>query len=252
MLKTRRAAALGRAVAFASSIALVSSTAIGIASAATLQIVGGTNATLPNGGVNGGFDPAGWPSYDGVGPGDNVKVFNATNIVGGGLKVLPAVVDLTFTFLGKEAGNTKHQVLWGGNQILHNTDLVGKSVPKPGYDTGPNGWVPLTFLTDGQYTGNAGSFIKNGTQVQEPNGSPGLYMAFSEVFTGNGSNGGPLGSSWVYAFFGDGLGDKDFDDMVVKIFAYSKLGSPGAGPVPLPPALVLFGSALVGLTSLAR
>ena len=169
----------------------------------------------------------------------------------GSLKVAPDIVNLTFTFLGKEAGNTNYQLLWDNSVILTNTDSVPTTFPTAQYNTAPNGWVPLTFKTNGLHTGNPNAYIKNGTEVSETGGA-GLYMSFSKVFVGGGSDGGLLGESWVYAFFGDGLGDHDFDDMIIKILAYSQPGGSGNSPVPLPPALVLFGSGLVGLMSLKR
>lgn len=177
--------------------------------------------------------------------------YNSTNIAGGGLKVAPDTVNLTFTFLGKEAGNTNYQLLWDNTVILTNTDSVPTTHSLVGYSTASsNGWVPLTFKTNGHHTGNPNAYIKNGTEVSANGG--GLYMAFSEIFVGGGVHGGVLGETWIYAFFGDGLGDHDFDDMVVKIAAFSQPGGSSTSPVPLPPALVLFGSGLMGLVSLGR
>ncbi len=45
----------------------------------------------------------------------------------------------------------------------------------------------------------------------------------------------------VIALFGDGAGDHDYDDMAIRISV-----------VPLPPALLLFGGALLGLAWLGR
>lgn len=257
MPTSKNAAGKSRFIALASSVALASTIALAGASAATLQVVGGVSAVLPVGGVNGGFDPSGtWNgvSNDGVNAGDTVKVFYGNTIANAGLKVAPFTVDLTFTFMGKEAGNTNQSIFWNSTELLSTGSSLGASKSVAGFNTQPNGWVPLTFKTDGQYTGNAGSYITNGVGAVQSGGA-GLYMAFSQVFTGDGSNGGVLGSSWVYAFFGDGLGDRDFDDMIVKIYAYSDPGASGSAgglEAPLPPALVLFGSALIGLGAMAR
>ena len=59
--------------------------------------------------------------------------------------------------------------------------------------------------------------------------------------------------AWTaYAFFDDGGGgnpaDADFDDMVVRITAVER----AIGQVPIPGALILFASGLLGLTALGR
>src|SRR5262249_35810817 len=96
---------------------------------------------------------------------------------------------------------------------------------------GPPSLVPFLFHT------------VDGGNLNAINGGPianGLHVAF---FYGNALH------SIVYAFFDDGGAgpDADYDDMVVKIEAFN-----AALQAPIPSALVLFGSALLGLTVLGR
>ena len=53
-----------------------------------------------------------------------------------------------------------------------------------------------------------------------------------------------INSSSLYLMFGDGFGDADFDDMVVRVDAVSA--------VPVPAAFWLFGTALIGFIGMSR
>jgi hypothetical protein len=201
------------------------------AEAATLSIVGGTvGGALPS-----NFNPAGWPSPNGVDDGSPITVFDSSNDeVGetgyGGLYVSPTSVTLRFTYLGKEAGNTNEAQIGFNNQVLFNTTnaSVGDSVDVSfgaGDIAGDPGLVPFLFQTLSEYTGGVVKTAVNGGLINDP-----LSIAFSAVF-----------GNTVYAFFGDGYGDHDFDDMTIAISV-----------VPIPPALLMFASGLAGLGLLAR
>lgn len=233
------AARVGRIVALLGSVAIAS--VVGHAQAATLSVSGGTANVIP-----GSFNPSGtWPS-DGIGVGSSISTFNAGNITSGGLFVTPSAVLIEFEFMGTEAGNTNSvdmQLSWNNTALFDNKVAVGYKTGLFAVDvstSSPPGLVPISFQTNGAFTGNANAVIANGTSVTAGSG---LNLSFSEVFNS-------VAGSWVYAFFGDGLGDSDYDDMIVKIYAYSTGG--GVPEVPLPPAVILFGTALVGLTVLGR
>lgn len=189
------------------------------ASAATLSVSGGTGGTLP-----GGFDPIGWSNPDGIGQGSNITIFTSANAAAGGLFVTPATsIQLTFTYMGTEAGNTNFsdsQLSWDNTALFNNkVTPVGTSVISTHANLG-SGLIPLLFRTLAEHTGGIVATAANGGPI-----AAALSIAYSEILFGN----------TVYAFFGDGLGDSDRDDMVVKITATV---------VPLPAAGLLFPTAL--------
>lgn len=188
---------------------------------ATLSIVGGSPSVLPS-----NFDPIGWGSPNGVNDGSAITTFSALNADSGGLYVTPSNVSLRFTFVGREAGNTNSaasELVWTGAGTLFNNQSasIGGSVTKSFNLI--DGLVPLLFRTLGQVTGGATEDAINGGPIDGD-----LGLAFSLVF-GQDKDGKPY--STVYAFFGDGLGDKDWDDMVLEISAISNVPLPGALPL---------------------
>ena len=219
--------------ALVASVAMFAAAPAQAVTTLSVDTTDGTTSVLP-----GNFDP----NVDGL-PfpmvvGDPITVFDTADPTGG-LEVTPSQnVTLRFTFVGKEAGNTNtaaSSFVWNGSDVLFDTlAAVGTSVTVTFSDLGiAPALVPFLFETNGACCGNPGAYAANGGPI-----SSGLAIAFSNVFStdmyGNAF-------STVYAFFGDGLGDKDFDDMVVEISA-----------VPVPPALLLFGSGLTELGLLAR
>ena len=193
---------------------------VGGASAATLQVVGGSPFTLQS-----NFNPAGWSNPDGIGVGTSITIFNSTNASSGGLEAVPSSgpVSLTFTYFGFEAAYTNDAegaFSFGGTPMFVNqTTPLGTSVTMPYTLTSP-GLIPFLFASTG-YSPTA--VATNGGPIN-PNVELGFVID-------------PDNSSIAYAFFEDIAinGDQDFDDMVVKI---------QINATPLPAALPLFAGGL--------
>lgn len=181
------------------------------ASAATLSVIGGTADNL-----DALYDPS--PATPGIGNGDNIKTFSGS-FAGNGLSVSSDAL-VTFTFLGKEAAAI-NTAMEAGGQTLSNTDAAGTSMTA----TFTAGLIDFSFATNL----SGGSSIQNG--VGSTNGN--LSLAFSDV----------VGNNKVYAFFGDGIGDVDHDDMVLEI---------SVAAIPLPAGMLLLGTALGGLAIARR
>lgn len=188
------------------------------ANAATLSIVGGTDATLPA--ASGGDDGFSLTGSTGLVAGTTVKAFDSTNSNTQGL-MLSEAANIRFTYLGHEA-NFENMAIELAFGILFNnkTSTIGDFADS--YVTpDANGLLPFKFTTDG-----------GGTPAEAVNGdiTDPLSIAFYYI-----------SDKEVIALFGDGYGDTDFDDLAVRISV-----------VPLPPALALFGAALFGLGWLGR
>ena len=185
--------------------------------AATLSIVGGTADVLP-----GNFNPA--PGSGGAAPGDPIVTFSAGvdgGSIGGGLS-LSAPSTVRFTFLGKEAGATNNLVeLSSGGALFLNSDTSSAGDFIDVADDG--GFVDFLFNTD-----NLGGLdsIWNGGIADDTR----LSLAFKLV-----------SATEAIAFLGDGAGDNDYDDMVIRIQA-----------IPLPASLLLLLSGVAGLGYLRR
>ncbi len=211
------------------------------ATAATLSIVGGVDVALPT--------DFSLPVQTGLSVGTIIKSFDYTNIAGNGLFVNPSA-PLRFTFIGKEAGATNltfaaidpsAPVSGGVNSVeLFNNQLstVGSSVVRDN----PAGLVNFFFQTSGlagapdNETNGDGiisgpvptgfAIIRNGTGADDEDIALGLFQ---------------INDRSVYAFFGDGRKDNDYDDMVLRIEV-----------VPLPAGGLLLLSALGGIAALRR
>lgn len=240
MFTTKSATKVGRVFALAASVAIASFLTLGKAQAVTLTLEGGTSGTL-----QANFDPGGWTNPDGIKAGyTGLTIYNSGNAGGGnGLFASPQNVRLTFEYLGREAGNTNladSELSWDGSAMFSTkTSKIGDTFSAL-YNVGSNpGLVPFLFRTLAEFTGGVAQSAINGGPIQGT-----LGLAFSEIFVSGLDQ-------YVYAFFEDGATDGDFDDMIVRITA--SVARDGAGnEVPLPPALVLFASALFGLTLLGR
>lgn len=198
----------------------------GAASAATLSVVGGTSSVLPSdfsASVIGG--PAPLPAV-----GDPITSFSGNTPFGAGEGLqVSGDTQLKYTFMGKEAYASNSVVSIGG-ATLTNTGTVGSSFTVN--QTG--GLVSFLFSTLETIFEDINSNGTYGESLAINNGGAssfgGLHMAFSSVFNGGTS---------VLVFFGDGRGDADFDDMVIRIDA-----------VPLPASALMLLGGLGGLGAL--
>jgi len=228
---SRSSAFLGSIAASAVVAAVAMFSAVPAQAVTTLSVDPGFADVLPNAGApNGGFNPAGWTNPDGVGQGSPITYFDSST--GGlGLKVSPTTNQtLRFTYLGKEAGytNTSYIIGFNGDTLFNTgTSAYGDTKTVVFNGTITAGLVPFEFHA------STGDSARNGGPI-----SAGLRIAFSDIFANAYS---ALGT--VYAFFDDGGAgpDHDYDDLVMRISV-----------VPVPPALLLFGSGLAGLGLLAR
>ncbi|MBV1866717.1 MAG: VPLPA-CTERM sorting domain-containing protein [Marinosulfonomonas sp.] len=217
-------------------IALATSVAT-VATAATLSVVNngsGVATTLPVGtGGSSGFDLS--SIYGSASPnvGDPITSFSAATggTVNGGLYI-DGSSELTYTFLGTEAG-ARNSVFGLGGATVTNRQALGTSFTVN--HTGA-GFVDFFFQTlERTWEDLNRNMIVNEALTIANNGLSAfgnLSMAFGEVFNNNSS---------VLVFFGDGRGDGDYDDMVVRI---------DASVVPLPATAFLMLGALGGLGAL--
>lgn len=202
--------------------AMVSLLAAGNASAATLGLGGdtvGTTITLPN-----TFDVV----ATGLTPGSTqITYFNSSNGTGG-LYVSPNDVNITFEYIGKEAGYLNQSRFVVGNVLMFDTTQTPiQTTGALHYVLGSNpGAVPFLFQT--VTGGNLDA--TNGGAVDSP-----LRIAFAK-----------LSDTVWYALFDDGGGgqDHDYDDMVLRITASDTQRE--IDPTPLPGAIWLLGTVLAG------
>jgi len=185
------------------------------ANAASLSIVGGTDIALPA-----DYNPA--PPVAGTGPGTIVRSFTSAQIAFGGL-MLDMASKVTYTYIAKQANAQNYTIALPSGMSLSNKGPLNASFSV----TDDGGFVDFLFRT-----------ISSGAQI-------------SEITNGVGAT-GPLarkldvaflqeGSKSVLAFFDDGRGDSDFDDMVIRISV-----------VPLPAGGLLLLTALGGFAAMRR
>jgi len=170
-----------------------------------------------------------------------------------------ASVDITFTYFGKEAGFTNTALAMnGGTQTLFNTETssIGDSHTLTFLNTGSIGpfFIPFIFSSSKDFQdpdpnpNNNESIANNGTAT-DVNGNPinNLELGFLQDLNGNlFTNGLGIVEGSTVAFFGDGFGDTDLDDLVIGI------GITGVTVIPLPAPVTLLISALLGLGLVSR
>ena len=218
-----------RVALLSATFAIATLISVSATRAATFSIVGGTSTTLP-----GEYNPDGLAAAhpDGINVGTAIKYFQAGTNNTQGLFVSPSSVSLQFTYMGQEAGfaNTADdQLFYDGTPLFNNhTTAPGTSVLQSFSLSGNPGLVPFLFHSNDNSSFNA----INGGPIDSN-----LRIAFA-VF-----------GNIAYAFFDDGGAgpDHDYDDMVIKIQAFD-----AALTTPLPGAVILFASGLVGLTAFGR
>lgn len=192
----------------------------GLALAGAILVAGPASAAVlslsggTGGNVPANFNPTGFPGGDIIG--DPISIFDNTSGAFG--LSLDSAATLRFEFFGSEA-NFTNVFNFGGDLFSTDTATVGDVVTV----AAGSGLVPFSFIGGGS----------GGTAV---NGGPidvGVLLAFAD-----------LGGGSFLAMFNDSGGpDADFDDLVVKV---------SVSQVPLPPAVWLLISAVLGLVSFAR
>jgi len=218
--------------------AAIGALAFGVASisqAATLTVVGGETTSLAS---NFDLEAETGLSNGSSSTASDVQVFDgkwwtsAPNTTSSNsLQLSGAPASLRFTYLGSEAGSVnKTFSSESGSLLLFDTNsLVGTSVTVA---TGSDGAVPFYFENaSGQHC----ILFCSDEQASNDDGIDGwLFGGLSLAFFQENA-------SSVIALFGDGAGDSDLDDMAIRISV-----------VPLPPSMVLFGAALIGLGVISR
>jgi len=194
------------------------------ASAGVVQITGGSTITTAASGTN---------KNDVLGGGVKMQDNAAISVTG------PAI--LAFYFLGSESGYTN--TLRVGGSLSH-------AEPANGLQTYPSAW-PGTKLFS--YTMNAGGSVPMrftssgfGTTLLPGGGDAAKSIAFAYLscLTGPGCWTTTPTNTVLFALDDSGAGPDDNHDDYVGYFV--------ATPVPLPPAVWLLGSALLGLLGIGR
>lgn len=206
------------------------------ASAATLSIQGGDT---PNA-VPGNFGPLRAADGAVATPGDlsdPLTIFNKP--LGSAQKNDGLYVEsqydalITFTYIGYEAGNENSVFRDKNGAEIFNTATTNTGATYQFIiDASPKTLVPFRFATDGALTDGC-EFFQNGNGLGR-NANRNCSLAFSSIFGDD---------NHVYALFGDGAGDSDLDDIVMKISVET---------VPLPAAGWLLIAGMGGLAAMKR
>lgn len=226
-MKIKKRVLLGLVAGLAMVTSVVTS-----ASAASFSILDsgmnavGPNAVLPAGaGGTTGFDLSSIYGASSPNVGDAVTSFSGSPVNGG--LYLDGSSTLKYTFLGREAAALNAAIAVGGSTLTNRMNIGSSmSVSQVGA-----GFIDFFFqTTEGLWEDINGNGVRGENLSIANNGLSGfggLSLAYGVVFNGGRS---------VLAFFGDGRGDVDYDDMVIRIDA-----------VPLPAAGLLLLGALGGL-----
>ena len=155
----------------------------------------------------------------GLSSGDPILIFDSADPNGVGL-VLNEGDTLTFEFLGSESQFVNSFAAGGNNLFSTDSTPVGTTAQVafgPGID----------FLVEFVLTSGGGGSAANGGPI-----TPGLSFAFAAIT-----------DTSVIVLFDDGGFFTDYDDMAIRI---------SVSQVPLPPAVWLLISAILGLVSFSR
>lgn len=148
-----------------------------------------------------------------------LTAFDAGNAASGGLSLVGPGT-LTFEFLGSDATFTNTLRVAGG-EIFSNIGTLAGATSSIAL---PDGLVDFLFTT----TGNGGGSAQNGVSITSP-----LAFAFASI----------TDTSLIMLFDDGAAGDTDLDDFAVRV---------SVSQVPLPAAVWLMLSALLGLVSFSR
>lgn len=184
----------------------------GSAQAALLSVTGGDNTQTIDASFSLGAET-------GLALGAPLIAFDTANAGSGGLS-LTGPGKLTFEFLGSEASFTNTLQVAGG-EIFSNVGTLAGATSSIAF---PAGLVDFLLTT----TGNGGASAANGGPITAP-----LSFAFAAISD----------TSLILLFDDGGFGDKDLDDFAVRV---------SVSQVPLPAAVWLLLSAMLGLVSFSR
>ncbi|MDH3218273.1 MAG: VPLPA-CTERM sorting domain-containing protein [Gammaproteobacteria bacterium] len=203
------------------------------AKAATLSLIGGAVDYVPW-----NWNPS--PTAPGLSVGNTIQTFNAAQAAVGEGIAIDANANIVYTYIGKEAGSTN---LFAGSDVRSDSIfpafLTGFTAPGTTIaTTGSSGLLDFSFVGLGTCCVDPGAFINGGGSfgfdagLNLDDSNLGLSLAVAMI-----------SPSSAYLMFGDGFGDADYDDMVVRV---------DVSAVPLPAAVWLFGTALIGLVGLGK
>jgi len=203
---------------FSSMLMLASITA----EASTFSFIGGNSQDIPS-----DWNPSNAPVVD-----EKIIIFQGA---GEGIW-LNGPANLVYTYIGKEAGSTNASRTSLASDPFFKTDETTFGAT---FETSASSAGYLDFIFEGLGTCcvTKGTFT-NGTGNSGDNMGLSLAVALINPLTSDPS------PSTLYLMLGDGFGDTDYDDMVVKVEAFSA--------VPVPAAIWLFGTALIGFVGLSR
>ena len=155
----------------------------------------------------------------GLSSGDPILIFDSADPGGLGL-VIDVPDTLTFEFLGSESGFT-NTISSGGSEIFSTaTATIGDTASVPAIGG-------VDFLVDFILESSGGGSATNGGPITAP-----LSFAFAAIT-----------DTSVILLFDDGGFGTDYDDMAIRI---------SVSQVPLPPAVWLMISAILGLVTFSR
>lgn len=184
----------------------------GVAQAAPVLTVDGGTATTIGANIDSSFDLG---AETGLSNASNIQLFNSATVGAFGVSA-SELAQVTFEFLGKEA------VFLNTFQVGGNVFQNGTTAPGTTFSANLDGLLPFVLTSLG-----AGKTALNGGPIDSP-----LQYAVAI-----------LSETSVIVLFDDGAPGIDLDDMAIKI---------SVSQVPLPPAVWLLISAILGLVSFSR
>ena len=177
--------------------------------ATVLDLIGGTPDVIPSNwnDINHHLDPN---------VGDDITVFTGTQLESGDGVWLTDPAEVVFEYLGSEAGNNNFSFSWDEFGIDGLFDNQFNTAGDSYISNQDSGFLNFGFVTDGRFT-EEGAIL-----TDSPLGDGGFATsdAFSiAVFRET--------STSLILMFGDGFGDADFDDMIVRApcFTSTRSGS---------------------------